>query len=190
MDCVIIVMTNQVEHTKGISLNNNWTSESLHCQVYLNNPHTLHDTIRRDTTRQLLTRKSCNVRVSATQNDTTRQKSGLVVSDLTMLDIYDKARFLSCRVIDPRILHDFLVRGCRIVSRRVNCGRHKMFLRAYSDTLVCASNQIGFLNCWNTAKSCYVWQGLVRKVARQCQRRMDSPMHNDNLNVHILSVFV
>ena len=41
---------------------------------------TLHNTT------QLLTRKSCNVRGS-----TTRQKLGLIMSDLTMLDICDKA---------------------------------------------------------------------------------------------------
>ena len=33
MDCVVIVMTNQVERTKGLSLNNN--EQQRRCQVYL-----------------------------------------------------------------------------------------------------------------------------------------------------------
>ena len=44
----------------------------------------------------------------------TRQKSRLVVSDLTMQDICDKARFLSCPVVDPRTSHDFLVGSCLV----------------------------------------------------------------------------
>ena len=66
------------------------------------------------------TKKSCNVRGSTTRRDTTRQKSGLVVSDLTMLDICAKARLclvVSRRVVHSRTLHDFLVGGvlCRVV---------------------------------------------------------------------------
>ena len=80
---------------------------------------TAHYTTRRDTTR-----KSCNARGSTTRRDTTRKKSGLVVSDLTMLDICDKALFSSCRVVDTRALHDFLVVGCLVVSRCVMCGGH------------------------------------------------------------------
>ena len=64
----------------------------LSLNVALCPPH-----ITRHDTRQLLTGKSCNVRGCMTPCDTTRQKLGLVVSDLTMLDICNKARFLSCR---------------------------------------------------------------------------------------------
>ena len=43
-----------------------------------------------------------------------------------MLDrpICDKARFSSCRVVDTRTLHDFLVVACLVVSRCVMCGGH------------------------------------------------------------------
>ena len=93
----------------------------------LNNPsHNAHR-ILHDMTRQLPTRKSYNVRGSTTRRVTTRQKSGFVVSDLTMLDICDKARYLSCRIAlcrRPRTLHDFLVGSCVFMSRRVMCGGH------------------------------------------------------------------
>ena len=47
---------------------------------------TAHYMTGRNTTRQLLTEKSCNVRGVTTRRDTTRQKLGCVASDLTMLD--------------------------------------------------------------------------------------------------------
>ena len=80
---------------------------------------TAHYTTRRDNSRQ-----ENRVMCGGLRPDATRQKSGLIVSDLTMLDICDKARFLSCRYVDPRTLHDFLVGGCLVVSRRVMCGGH------------------------------------------------------------------
>ena len=73
---------------------------------------TAHYTTRHDTTRQLPTKKSCNVRGSTTGRDTTRQKSDLVVRDLTMLDICDITRFC-CR-------------GRLVVTRRLMCGGHKI----------------------------------------------------------------
>ena len=56
-----------------------------------------HNTMRRVDTRQLLTGKPCNVRGSTTLCDMTRLKSGLVVSDLTMLDRPDYCLVVSCR---------------------------------------------------------------------------------------------
>ena len=83
-----------------------------------------HRTLR-DTRRQLPTRKLCNVRGATTQRDTTRQKSGLVVSDLTMPDICDKAPFLSCLVVSSHRSPHFLVGSCLLVSCNVRCGGHK-----------------------------------------------------------------
>ena len=88
---------------------------------------TLHDTTRRDTTRQHPTGKLCNVRGVHDTTRATRQKSDLVVSDLTMLDICDKARFLYCRVASsrrPPHITRFSCPSCRVVSRRVMCGGH------------------------------------------------------------------
>ena len=70
--------------------------------MLLNAHRTLPDTKRRDRTRQLPTGQSCYVRGSTTRRDTTTQKSGLVVSDLTTLDTCAKARFLFCRVTSCR----------------------------------------------------------------------------------------
>ena len=53
---------------------------------------TAHYTTRRDTTRRDNFRQENRV-MSMTRRDTTRQKSGLVVSGLTMLDICDKVIF-------------------------------------------------------------------------------------------------
>ena len=65
---------------------------------------TLHDATRHDNSRQ-----ENRVMCGGLRHEVTRQdKTGLVVSDLTMLDTCDKARFLYCRVVDPRTLHDFL----------------------------------------------------------------------------------
>ena len=60
--------------------------------------------------------------------DATQQKSDLVLSDLAMLDIYNKARLLSHHVIAPPLpsgtSHDFPVESC-LVSGCVMCGAYQ-----------------------------------------------------------------
>ena len=70
-------------------------------------------------TRQGNSRQENRVMCRGLRHTTIRQKSGLVLSDLTMLDICNKARFLSCHVVDPRTLQDLPVRSCLVMSRCV-----------------------------------------------------------------------
>ena len=88
-------------------------------QVNLSFMPTAHYTTPRDTTPRDNPRQENRVMCGGLQHDTTRQKSGLVVSDLTMLEICDKARFLSCRVASCRRPPHITRFSCRGLSRRV-----------------------------------------------------------------------
>ena len=72
-----------------------------------------------DTTRQPPTRKSCNVRGSTTRHDKTKIGPRREWSNNARYLRQGLIFVLSCRVVDPRTLHDFLVGGCRVVSRHV-----------------------------------------------------------------------
>ena len=99
-------------------------TESCKCQTSIRVMPTAHYTTRRDNFRQE-NRVMCGG--STTRRDTTRQKSDLVVSDLTMLDICDKARFLSCRVAScrrPPHITRFSCRGFASLTLARFCGTH------------------------------------------------------------------
>ena len=99
-----------VRFASGVIGRNLTQSDDILCQPHIT---------RRDTTRQLPTRKSCNVRGSTTRQDKNRASSQIssIVRSLTTRPEF--CLVVSRRVVYPRTLHDFLVGSCRVVSCRV-----------------------------------------------------------------------
>ena len=91
---------------------------------------------RRDATRQDNPRQENRVMCGGLRHNATRQDKNRALSQISSIvrSLTTRPDFclvVSRRVVDPRTLHDFLVRSCRVVSCRVMCSGHYLHLSIF-----------------------------------------------------------